>query len=88
MTGLKYSLTRLKSEDNVKVISNNIILEQGEIELLLKLLQCNRNMEFWYERHEIEYVATTKTNGVKVNQFKSYENTPLSIYSVTYIYSR
>ena len=48
ITRLRYSLTRLKSEDNVKLINNNIILEQSEIEVLLKLLQCSRNMEFWY----------------------------------------
>ena len=39
ITGLKYSLT-LKSGDNVKLISNNIILEPGETEFLLKFLQC------------------------------------------------
>ena len=48
LTGLKYSLTRLKSEHNVKLITNNIILEQGEIDVFFQFLQCNRNVEFWY----------------------------------------
>ena len=48
LTGLKYSLNRLKSEHNVKLITNNIILEQGEIVVFFQFLPCNRNMELWY----------------------------------------
>ena len=70
--GLKYSLTRLKSEHNVELITNNIILEQGGIVVFSSFFNAIAAWSFGIQRHEMEYIfkcvwppLNKQTNGVK-----------------------
>ena len=56
LTGLKYSLTRVKSEHNVKLITSNIILEQGEIDVFSSFFNAIATWSFGIQPHEMEYI--------------------------------
>ena len=83
--GFKYSLNRLKSEHNVKLITNNIILEQGE-NFFSTFFNAIATWSFSIQRHEMEYIfkclwpPLNKQTELKTNQFKSCKKyAPLNI---------